>query len=124
MAYVRLFDPLCLDGALISILNGAGLQPNPGDTIVLGAKDLTIQASTLPGDYNYVLVAETFTMNQAGPSGSLALTGTALNHSPSMTVLADQIQGALKLSCIGQKGKTGATGKPGGAKWVRKPAEG
>ena len=110
MAETRLFrNSLSISGdALISMLSAAGLNPQPGDTIMLGAKALTITSSGLPGDYHYLIAAESLTANSP-----ITLTGTAANKSPSITVLADTVLGVLNLICFGETGSAGTPGKPG-----------
>ena len=57
MATIRFFrDSLALDNNLPALLASAGINIQPGDTLVLGARLCTIAA--LPGGFHYVIGAD------------------------------------------------------------------
>ena len=101
-------DILALDSNLVTLLSKAKLTPKPGDTIMLGARNCTI--STLPGDFNYVIAADKLSLKDAT---SLKIGGTANNKSPSITILAVEIDGAFNLAASGLDGTPGAHGIKG-----------
>jgi hypothetical protein len=98
-------DTLSIDQNLFNTLN-----PNlhPGDTLVLGGRQVSLVA-LLPA-YNYVIAADQLTV---APQAVTSITGTGENPSPAVTVLAGAISGLLSITCAGAPGKTGAAGKPG-----------
>lgn len=105
MSTVAFFrDSLTLDNSLPALLAAAKLTIKPRDTLVLGARLCTIAA--LPGDFNYVIGADNLTV--ATPA--LTVNGTGSNPSPTVTILAVEINGALNLDC---RGAAGAPGTPG-----------
>ena len=101
-------DTLALDSDLVTLLSNAELTPKPGDTIMLGARNCTI--STLPGDFNYVIAADKLSLKDAT---SLKIGGTSNNKSPSITILAVEIDGAFNLAVSGLDGTPGAHGIKG-----------
>ena len=101
-------DILALDSDLVTLLSNAELTPKPGDTIMLGARNCTI--STLPGDFNYVIAADKLSLKDAT---SLKIGGTSNNKSPSITILAVEIDGAFNLAVSGLDGTPGAHGIKG-----------
>src|SRR6478609_812613 len=101
-------DTLALDSNLVTLLSNAKLTPKPGDTIILGARNCTI--SDLPGDFNYVIAADKLSLKGAT---SLKIGGTANNQSPSITILAAEIDGAFNLAVSGLDGTPGAHGVKG-----------
>jgi len=101
-------DTLALDSNLVTLLSNAKLTPKPGDTILLGARNCTI--STLPGDFNYVIAADKLSLKDAT---SLKIGGTSNNKSPSITILAVEIDGAFNLAASGLDGTPGAHGIKG-----------
>jgi hypothetical protein len=96
-------DVLSIDQNLIAMLN-----PHPGDTLVLGGRQVSLSA-LLPA-YNYVIAADQLTV---APQAAISITGVGENPSPVVTVLAGAINGLLAITCAGAPGKTGATGAPG-----------
>ncbi|MGJ5815318.1 hypothetical protein [Paludibaculum fermentans] len=87
----------------------ASLQAKPGDTLVLGARQVTLV--TLRPDFNYVIAAEQLAVV---PNAGTSLVGVAGNPSPAVTVLARVITGApLAITAAGLVGVDGANGEPG-----------
>jgi hypothetical protein len=125
MAIIRLFnEALSFDNNLAANLRALLASEalphtppqtfNPGDTLVLGRRTCSISA--LPGDYNYVIVADKLTLTPPPGTSSLVVNGTAGNPSPSVTVLAVEIEGAFKLvssATPGAQGRDGADGIEG-----------
>ena len=108
MATVRFFrDSLALDNNLPALLASAGINVQPGDTLVLGARLCTIAA--LPGGFHYVIGADKLSL----ASSPLTVTGTDAARSPNVTVLADEIVGPFNLICRGMAGANGEPGEPG-----------
>jgi hypothetical protein len=108
MATVKFFrDSLTLDDSLTA-LTKAGVTPQPGDTLFLGARLCTIAA--LSGDYNYVIGADTLSVASPSP---LDVSGTSANKSPNVTILAVEINGPFSLECRGMAGAPGRPGTPG-----------
>jgi hypothetical protein len=101
-------DILALDSDLVTLLSNAELTPKPGDTIMLGARNCTI--SNLSGDFNYVIAADKLSLKDAT---SLKIGGTSNNKSPSITILAVEIDGAFNLAVSGLDGTPGAQGIKG-----------
>jgi hypothetical protein len=84
------------------------LSPQGGDTIVFGARRITL--SGLLSGFSYVIAAEELTV----PAGAVtAMTNFDPAAPSSVTVLAGKIQGALNLSLAGSNGQSGADGEPG-----------
>ena len=115
MAIISLFtESLVLNNNIIALfgipLPGKGQlpTPRPGDTLVLGGHQCSITA--LPGDYNYVIAADTQTLTGIS---TLVVTGTAGNPSPNVTVLAVEIEGAFELESRALPGVPGAHGANG-----------
>ena len=105
MSSIRFFrDSLTLDSNLLAKLTNAGLNPSPGDMLVLGAPQCTV--TTLPGNYNYTIVADKVTL-----SSNPTLCGVAPNVSPSVTIYATDVEGDLV--CCGAAGAPGAAGARG-----------
>lgn len=102
---IRFFrDTLSVDQSLISALQAA-----VGDTLVLGARQVTLQA--LQPEFNYVLAAEGLTV---AAGAATMLRGVGGNASPEVTVLARTITGApLNLTAAGLIGEHGENGAPG-----------
>lgn len=102
---IRFFrDTLSVDPNLI-----AGLQAAGGDTLVLGARQVTLDV--LQPDFNYVIAAEQLTVS-AGAATTLR--GVGGNPSPAVTVLARTIAGApLNITAAGLIGEHGQNGEPG-----------
>lgn len=101
---VRYFrDSLTVDQNLIY-----GLSPQPGDTLVFGARQVILSA--LVSTYDYVIVADKLTV---APNAPTSLTGQDGNPSPDVTVLAGNIEGVLQLKCAGMNGEDGAAGEDG-----------
>ena len=96
-------DVLTIDQNLISTLPAA-----VGDTLVLGARQLTLVS--LSPLYNYVIAADQMTVV---PGAGSSLIGGDGNPSPSVTVLASSIDGALTINSVGRQGEDGADGEPG-----------
>jgi hypothetical protein len=92
-------DALSIDQNLIAMLN-----PHPGDTLVLGGRQVTLSA-LLPA-YNYVIAADQLTV---APQAATSITGVGENPSPAVTVLAGAINGLLSITCAGAPGKTGSS---------------
>jgi len=116
MAIIRFFrDSLLLDSDLAGTLSSAGMPPQSGDTLVLGAWVCTI--ASLPGDYNYrILAADAVSIPGPGP---ITVTGVSLNKSPSVDVWAIDVVGNLELICKGADGEPGTRGAAGVAGgWV------
>lgn len=97
---VRYFrDVLAIDQNLIASLNA-----RYGDTLVFGARQVTVLSLT--PYYNYVFAADRITV--AG--GAISFT----TATPSaVTVLAANIDGPLSITCAGTRGAAGADGEPG-----------
>jgi hypothetical protein len=105
---IRFFrDTLTIDQNLIS-----SLDPHPGDTLVLGGRQIGL--STLLSAYNYIIAADQLTV---APQAATSLTGVIMeggeNPSPAVSVLAGAINGLLSITCAGAPGKTGHNGAHG-----------
>jgi hypothetical protein len=101
---IRYFrDVLTIDQNLISSLNAPY-----GEIIVLGARQLALLS--LSPAYNYIIAADQMTVL---PGAGVSLTGSDGNFSPSVTVLASSIDGALTITSVGKSGQDGADGEPG-----------
>ena len=110
MAVIRFFRDSITITENLSALTGAGITPQPGDTLVFGGRQCFI--SDLPGDFNYVIAADC-----VGCVGGV-ISGTVANKSPSVTILSSEIHGfsdsvPFYLECHGMDGSPGAPGAPG-----------
>lgn len=96
---VRYFrDALIIDRNLIS-----NLKASPGDTIVFGAREVTL--ASLASGFDYVIAAERMSV---APNAATAIGGNTFT-----TVLAASIDGALNITSMGEEGMYGADGEPG-----------
>ncbi|MGC4049817.1 MAG: hypothetical protein QM757_09925 [Paludibaculum sp.] len=102
---IRFFrDTLTIDESV-----PASIHANPGDTLVLGGRQVNL--ITLRPDFNYVIAAEQLTVV---PNAGTSLVGVVSNPSPSITVLARGINGApLAITSAGLVGEDGANGEAG-----------
>ena len=85
---------------------------SPGDTLVFGARQVALLSLSPPTDYE--IAAEQMTVV---PGAGTSLTGSDPNPSPSVTVLANSIEGAPQPCCLGATagiGEDGEAGAPGG----------
>src|ERR1700730_1261941 len=111
MGTIRFFqESLSINNNIADLLAHAPppLTVHPGDTLVLGARQCSITA--LPGDYHYVIAADKLTL--AGIP-FLTVNGTTGNPSPSVTVLAIEIDGPFDLVSTPLPGATGQNGSDG-----------
>jgi enamine deaminase RidA (YjgF/YER057c/UK114 family) len=107
MATVRFFrDSLAVDDTRLERLDKAGVEPHPGDTLVLGAASCTL--TSLSPAFSYVILAETLTMGLSpiavSPPGDPA---------PAVSVLANSIVGRLDITVTGVNGAEGQPGADG-----------
>ena len=103
-------DTLSVDQGLPGLL-----QPNGGDTLVLGARLVTL--SGLAPGFNYVIVADQLTV-----SAGAALT---MRGGPTISVFAREVLGApLAITSAGAEGPDGANGEPGESGIVLPDGEG
>jgi hypothetical protein len=103
-------DTLSVDQGLPGLL-----QPNGGDTLVLGARLVTL--SGLAPGFNYVIVAGQLTV-----SAGAALT---MRGGPTISIFAREVIGApLAITSAGAEGPDGANGEPGESGIVLPDGEG
>ena len=95
-------DTLQINLNTIRALNAPG-----GATIVFGARSITL--SELISGYSYVIAADELKV----PSGVVAIQNSDAITPASVTVLAQKIDGALRVSVAGVAGEAGANGEPG-----------
>ena len=95
-------DTLQINLNTIRALNAPG-----GATIVFGARSITL--SELISGYSYVIAADELKV----PSGVVAIQNSDATTPASVTVLAQKIDGALRVSVAGVAGEAGANGEPG-----------
>jgi len=95
-------DTLQINLDTIRALNAPG-----GATIVFGARSITL--SELISGYSYVIAADELKV----PSGVVAIQNSDAITPASVTVLAQKIDGALRVSVAGVAGEAGANGEPG-----------
>jgi len=96
-------DTLTIDQGTILALTVQG-----GDTIVFGARSITLKA--LVSGFSYVIAADELNV---APGAVTAITTDNPEAPSSITVLARTINGALNLACSGGAGDNGADGEPG-----------
>lgn len=96
-------DTLNIDRNVIS-----SLQAKPGDTLVLAGRKVTL--FTLVPEFDYVIAADRLIL---APQAGTKLTGVPGNTSPSVTILARSINGALAVTAAGMVGKNGGNGANG-----------
>jgi hypothetical protein len=106
-------DTLSVDQGLPGSLQAGG-----GDTLVLGARLVTL--SGLVTGFNYVIVADQLTV-----AAGAALTVRAIGNGPGISVFAREILGApLAITAAGVDGANGANGEPGESGIVRPDGHG
>jgi hypothetical protein len=105
-------DTLTIDQSTISALNARA-----GDTLVFAGRQVTLLA--LAPEFDVVIAADQLIVPLQART---ALTGVAGNPSPSVTILARTIDGALVVTAAGMAGLDGANGANGESGIV--PAEG
>jgi len=96
-------DTTTVDQTLIAHLN-----PAPGDLVVICSRSLTIVS--LLSDVNYLFAADLFTVQDNAP---LIHNGTINNPNPSITILANIINGVISVTSSGMQGVSGRNGQPG-----------
>jgi hypothetical protein len=96
-------DTFNIDQSVISALNAQA-----GDILVLAGRQVTL--FTLVPEFDFVIAADQLIV---APQARTALTGVAGNPSPSVTVLARNIAGALAVTAAGMVGINGANGADG-----------
>ena len=96
-------DTFTIDQSVISALNARA-----GDTLVLAGRQVTL--FTLVPEFSFVIVADQLIV---APQARTALTGVVGNPSPSVTVLARNIDGPLAVTTAGMVGIDGANGANG-----------
>jgi hypothetical protein len=107
MATIRFFrDSLTLDSTLLSRLLNAGVTPNSGDTLVLGAANCTL--ISLPPEFNYVILADSLVAS----SFTIALTAIGV-PAPAISVFANSIVSTLDIKVAGEAGDDGEPGAKG-----------
>ena len=106
-------DTLSVDQGLPGLLQAGG-----GDTLVLGARLVTL--SRLVSGFNYVIVADELTV----PAGA-ALTVRGIGDGPAISVFARKVLGApLTITSAGADGANGANGEPGESGIIRPDGHG
>src|SRR5712691_6081584 len=107
MATIRFFrDNLTLDSTLLGRLLNAGVTPNGGDTLVLGAANCTL--ISLSPDFNYVILADALVAS----SFTIALTAIGV-PAPAISVFANSIVSTLDVKVAGVAGDDGEPGAKG-----------
>ena len=101
---IRFFrDSVKVDDDLIFSL-AESLKASGGDTMVIGARQVTLSA--LAPHFHYVIAADELTVE---PAARTSMTGA----SRMVTVLANSISGVLAITCAGGPGEPGLDGEDG-----------